>query len=388
VQHLQKILEMEQSELARVLRFSLHGLIAALEAALVNASTDPGIPACQEFLEELTALLESPAASQTTEPPSISELSETGETIFEPVLPGNSSHSAPSSALRLSSLQVAILSDSDLQSYLGQLQPSDLIHTDAELWNEIQRLLLRVPMVMADAWRSHISELLQTMDITEDNTTLIKIPASRDSVIYPGLTGAVQASGLSWSASEPLNQNFQVNASDGNLYLLAGIVSTCIHFIQTDTSLYHALKSIDRFEIRSLNNESERSKYINVLIERFQRIRTSETDSDPELMLRARLDLDEAIHSLVYLPPVERDASWWGKLQQEARRTLSSKAREYNAQIRPLWGLYADICNWSKDDLELELGGIPGEVSACLRVYAKINEKVFPGRVLFRSLRR
>jgi hypothetical protein len=384
---------MEQSELARLLRFSLHGLIASLNAALVNAnaSTDPGIPACQELLNELTALLKSPADPQTTEPPSTPDLPQTGETIFEPVLPDDSSHSAPIPALRLGSLQAAILSDPDLQSYLGQLQPSDLKdHTDAKLWNEIQHLLLRVPTAMADAWRARISELLQTMDITEDktDTTLIKIPASRDNVIYPGLTGSVQASGLGWSTCEPFNKELQVNASDEDLYLLAGIVSTCIQFIETDTSLHHALKSIDRFGIRSLNAESERSKYIAVLIDRFKRVQTLETSSDNELRLRARLDLDEAIHSLVYLPPVARDSSWWSKLQQEARRTLSSKSSDYNAKIRPLWGLYADICHFSKDDLELDLGGIPGEVSACLRVYAKINEKIFPGRVLFRSLRR
>ncbi|MCL1468616.1 hypothetical protein [Argonema galeatum] len=54
-------------------------------------------------------------------------------------------------------------------------------------------------------------------------------------------------------------------------------------------------------------------------------------------------------------------------------------------QIRPLWGYYADMRSWSKDDLELDIGSKPGEVLACLRVYAKINEEVLPGRVLFRS---
>lgn len=124
------------------------------------------------------------------------------------------------------------------------------------------------------------------------------------------------------------------------------------------------------------------------LVDRFQRVLTS-TNGDPAIALRARLDLDEAIHSLVYLPPCDR-FSWWGKLQQEARRTLDGvveKARDagYQIQIRPLWGTYADIYTWSKDDLQLEIGGIPGEVSACLRVYAKINDEVIPGRVLFRS---
>jgi hypothetical protein len=92
----------------------------------------------------------------------------------------------------------------------------------------------------------------------------------------------------------------------------------------------------------------------------------------------------------VYLPTSDR-YSWWGKLQLEARRTLDpaiERARKagYQVQIRPLWGTYADIFNWSKDDLQLDIGGVRGEVSACLRVYAKINDEVLPGRVLFRSL--
>ena len=170
--------------------------------------------------------------------------------------------------------------------------------------------------------------------------------------------------------------------------MLAGIVSVCLKFIDIDTYLHHALKSVDRFGVRSLNSEPEKSKYVTALLDRFQRVLTT-TDADPVIALRARLDLDEAIHSLVYLPPCDR-FSWWGKLQQEARRTLDSvveKARDagYQVQIRPLWGTYADIYTWSKDDLQLNIGGVPGEVSACLRVCAKINDEVIPGRVLFRS---
>ncbi|MGD1913044.1 MAG: hypothetical protein ACFB2X_20015 [Rivularia sp. (in: cyanobacteria)] len=112
-------------------------------------------------------------------------------------------------------------------------------------------------------------------------------------------------------------------------------------------------------------------------------------NTDALISLRARLDLDEAIHSLVYLPCVDR-FSWWGKLQQEARRTLEAAVQQarqagYQIQIRPLWGTYADIYSFSKDDLQIDIGGTPGEVSACLRVYAKINDEELRGRVLFRS---
>ena len=133
---------------------------------------------------------------------------------------------------------------------------------------------------------------------------------------------------------------------------------------------------------------ADKPKYIAALIERYHKVKVT-FNTINLIALRARLDLDEAIHSLVYSPCVDR-FSWWGKLQQEARRTLDTAAQQarqagINVQIRPLWGTYADIYSFSKDDLQIETGGIPGEVSACLRVYAKINNEILPGRVLFRS---
>jgi len=47
--------------------------------------------------------------------------------------------------------------------------------------------------------------------------------------------------------------------------------------------------------------------------------RVQKVGADPVATLRAWIDLDEAIHSLVFVPPAER-YSWCGKLQQESRR--------------------------------------------------------------------
>ncbi len=207
--------------------------------------------------------------------------------------------------------------------------------------------------------------------------------------MYPGLMGSAKSMGLCLSDRIPISSQLVTEDTSEELKFLGGVVSTWIKFIHIDPLLHHALKSVDRFGIRSLNSDSERSKYATALLERFRRVQITTNNADPIAALRARLDLDEAIHSLVYLPPCDR-YSWWGKLQQETRRTLDTTIeRVRNAgnqiQIRPLWGTYADIYAYSKDDLLLNIGGIPGEVSACLRVYAKINDEVLPGRVLFRS---
>ncbi len=75
-------------------------------------------------------------------------------------------------------------------------------------------------------------------------------------------------------------------------------------------------------------------------------------------ILRAWIDLDEAVHSLVFVPPSER-YSWWGKLQQESCRGLKRVVEQamgagYNVRIKQLSGLYADICASSKDDQILD----------------------------------
>jgi len=127
------------------------------------------------------------------------------------------------------------------------------------------------------------------------------------------------------------------------------------------------------------------------LSDRCQRTQKAEESNDPLSILRAWIDMDEAIHSLVFVPPAQR-YSWWGKLQNESRRILKKIAdKAINAgnevRIRQLSGLYADICTSSKDDLQLDFGGTPGEVLTCLRVYARINHEELPGRVIFRSSR-
>ncbi len=383
MENLSKLLNINNSDLAKALRLGLHGLRAELEEALKTASSDPGISVCQEVLRELNHLLSTAPRQENQIPETVLSSELPWEDVFEPV--PEQENAAITGELKLIHLRDAFLTDTQLSEYLGELQ----LHStnDADLWNEIQLNLLRVPATVANFWQQRAAVLAAEAGAMEDKHSLIKLPFSSDEVLYPGLEGTVPASGLCLSEKSPPASDIQGGILDGDLYFLQKVVSTCIKFIELDSSLYHALKSVDAFGVRPLNSEPDSSKYIAALIDRFRRAQAAEENPDPAVILRARIDLDEAIHSLVYLPPVDRDTSWWGKLQQECRRTLVAKARQYNVQIRPLWGHYADVCTWSKDDLELDTGGIRGEVSACLRVYAKIKNEVMLGRVLFRSLR-
>jgi hypothetical protein len=381
MQHLSKLLEIEDSQLAWVLRLSLCGLQTQLQQALKTATTDPGSSACQELLRELDRLLASTSRQEESanrETTLSKQDNSSWDDVLEPVTSGE---------LKLKRIGEAILADRELSNYIGQYQFQS--SHDADLWNEIQRLLLRVPEKLAHAWREYTLVEVSKLDVRENKQLLSLLPFTRNECLYPGLTGKIKAIGLCLSDQANFDQRLMVKTRGGELDFLAGVVSSCLKFIELDSSLHHALKSVERFGIRSLNIESEKSKYVAALIDRFHRVQATADNRDPVIALRARLDLDEAIHSLVYVPPCDR-YSWWGKLQQEARRTLDPVVERvrhagYQAQIRPLWGTYADVFNWSKDDLQLDVGGVPGEVSACLRVYAKINDEVLPGRVLFRS---
>jgi hypothetical protein len=377
MEHLTKLLALEESQLAWVLRLGLHGLQSQLQQAILAVDNDSGYVTCQALIEEIDWLLKSDnlvlESSNTLDDVSTTSV----EDVLEPSI----------NELKLQHIADKLLADRELLQYIGNYEFCST--NDSDLWNEIQRLLLRVPEKLADSWRHLSFKLAEEVGASLDHRVYRQLPFNRCDILYPGLTGSVKSTGLCLSDRVPISQQLVKPDTSEEIIFLAGVVSTCIKFINLDTSLHHALKSVDRFGVRSLSNEEERSKYITVLIERFNRVQSNVDNPDPTVILRARLDLDEAIHSLVYLPPCDR-YSWWGKLQQETRRTLDTIVERtrnagFQVQVRPLWGLYADVYAYSKDDLQLDIGGVPGEVSACLRVYAKINDEVLPGRVLFRS---
>jgi hypothetical protein len=58
MQNLHKLLNTENSELAKILRFNLYGLVAILTQANQEYPIDPGIGISEELLQELDELLQ------------------------------------------------------------------------------------------------------------------------------------------------------------------------------------------------------------------------------------------------------------------------------------------------------------------------------------------
>jgi hypothetical protein len=419
-----ELLDQERSGsfLARTLRLGLWGLAATLHKAREIASADdPGLKACDAFLEQLFRRLETGVPSSVSEtakevnpearvfdPPapaipgeevSVCEF-DSATPLHRPVVetaPTLLPHPATGSSVSsdsleqpgfLRSLRDAMLSSEVLRQHLGNFRLAE--SSEADSWQEMQRLLLRLPASLARTWRQKTEEMARQAGsrVESVESSALRIPGLRDELVYSGLCGPVSAPGLWSSTTEPCEVRLGPGPWPNDLDSLARIVTACLRLLELEPHLHHALLDIDRFNVCLLDEQS-RTLLADELIRRFRRV--CDNDFNPVDAFRARLELDEVIHSLVFRPPVERD-SWWGKLQRDARQTLdpaAERARRAHADVhwQGLWGNYASIRKLTNADtnLELDSGGRPGEVLACLRVYGKINDETLPGRVLFRS---
>src|SRR5262249_35289251 len=140
------------------------------------------------------------------------------------------------------------------------------------------------------------------------------LPLARDELIYPGLAGDVRAGGLRSAVATPLDLRM-TPPNDTDLRTLAGLVSASLWFIEHDPALCHCLQSVFRFGVSPLAGE-QRERYVAELLRRWERANVPR--QEPKERLKNLLDVDEAIHSLIYQPPATPD-SWWGGLQAQSR---------------------------------------------------------------------
>jgi hypothetical protein len=363
------LLARPESRASQALRWGLRGLRGSLEAALEDDSDGTGCKELRELLAELHALL----AGGAPAPSSTLPLDSPGST-----LPDDRSTGVP----RLLSLASAVAAEARLAAELGRSPIRD--GSDDEIWKDVQHLLLRIGPDLAEEWRRRTCTHAENAGGRLDPARTTALPLARDEVIYPGLTGEVQTTGLRSSADAPLDPRIAAPADD-DLRFVAGAVSTCLWFIDNDPHLCHCLKSVFRFGVSPLT-PVQRMRYVAELTRLWQRVNVP--GKGPKERLKALLDLDEAIHSLVHQPLAVSD-SWWGRLQSQARDALFA-ARDRAVQagcavhLQLLGGSFAAINQLAPDSLQVDFG-VPGEVSACLRLWARIEREELKGRVLYRS---
>jgi hypothetical protein len=337
-----------------------------LRTVLDEIPQDPGSGQLRGFLEELDLLLSpgTPEIVSNTELPRV--------TPSGPRPP------------RLLTLAQTVTLDPRFQEVL---QRSPLRQdSDEEIWNEVQRLFLRAPPALAEEWSQRSFQLAEQAGAFPDPEAVATLPLAREEIIYPGLRGSVQAVGLRSTPSASI-------AADP-MRILAGVIATCLWFIDNDPHLCHCLANVFRFGIRPLVGE-QHARYVDELQRRGERARATAIGIAAEATrprwsehFKALVDLDEALHSLVY-QPVAGPESWWDRLLGQARSELF-RARDLAVQagcpvqLQVIGGMFADVSRLAPDSLQVDFG-VPGEVSACLRVWTRIGGEEGKGRVLYRS---
>jgi hypothetical protein len=383
------LLARSDSRASQALRWGLCGLRASLQAVLDEIPDDPCCAELRALLAELDALVAPPSSFPG---PSLPVDVPSGPA------PAGTTPSAPlptdsGARVRLLPLVQAVNADGRFRDILHRSALGEA--DDNAIWNDVQRLLLRARPDLAAEWQQRCLTLAGQAGARPDAAQTAVLPLGRDEVIYPGLTGAIQATGLRSASSAPLDSRVPAPA-EADLRCLAEVTSTCLWFIENDPHLHHCLQSVFRFGVPSLTGD-QRQRFLAELRRLWERVRAGDAGGPAsgaghrlKERLKVRLDLDEALHSLVYQPPADPE-SWWGRLQRRARDTLF-QARDRAAgagcsvHLQLLGGSFADINRLAPDSLQVDYG-VPGEVAVCLRVWARIDGEELKGRVLYRSPR-
>ena len=356
------LLSIRNSSLAATSRVCLAGLARALEAARDQASyDDPGRPACDRLIAELSA-----------------ELGGSAPPVDSPAL--RSTPVAPAGSSDLAGLRAEFLRAPEVTSELPGLNLPE--GDDADLWLPLQFALIRLPANVAKTWRARI------LDATKrriDRNAVVTLPGGTEDLIFPGLAGVP---GLKLSPQALIDPRLG-DAPPGPALVLARVVTVLLWLIDHDGTLHHGLLGLFNFGLTPLDDDHKR-RYVAALLERWAAYRDAVRTGDPGKAVETWVDLDEAIHSLQHNPPAPT-GSWWANLQRQARDTKlevrdNAMAAQVPVQLREMSGRYAVERKFTGEDDQPMPGSVPvGEVVLCLRHYLEIVGCPSRGRVFFRG---
>jgi hypothetical protein len=274
--------------------------------------------------------------------------------------------------LLLGALADAAEADPRLQAEAG---PLSLPRTDdVSIWTDLHWHLLRAAEETACEWRAKAAGAADSAGARLVPATGTGPPLSPDEEFVPGLAGAITVGGVRGTSGRP-------GADPMAVLLNAAAVSGW--FAESGTpGLRHALRNVRRFEVGSLA-QGQGAAY-RAEVERRRGVLLAEVGNPGAGLLRALLDLDEAVQSLLPWPPPAPN-SWWGRWRRLAREAVreARRAVPVSCQIRPLAGRFAEVHHLTADSLPVEVG-TPGEVVVCLRQYATVGGEELLGRVLYR----
>jgi hypothetical protein len=375
--------DQEASASARVLRAGLVGLRAALEDTLARTPDDPAAARVRELIGELGAALAGP-------PPDF------GAGVSAPAGVSVAAASPRERAVaersaRLRELAAALAADPRARSFLDERSltalagPGDGPDADEALWSTFHLRLLRLPVRVADDWRRRAARLAEVSSGGAPRTVLL----GAQNVLIPTYSPGGPSLGTSPDASPDPQVAFAIGgmpARGGDLATLAALTTCVLAVAERDDSLYLCLESVHFHGAEPLDARLAASYRQEVLARM-----NSYVHADPGSITQfeALISLDEAVASLVHSPLAAPD-SWWAALGAASRRLLAERVRALRADGQdvdavPLALRYRDVRDRTggNDVGASESGSAPGEVLACLRVWARLPSRQLTGRVLY-----
>jgi hypothetical protein len=369
----------DDSELARVARAGLVGLRAMLGDGTARYPDDPGLAATADLLRQLDKMLGDRNA------------------VVEARQAATAPERLPADR-RLADLIAAFAADPvvirtiDDQSLTALSAVSD----SAAGWLGFHLCLLRLAAPAAATWRGKAAPL------TTDHGPVAwqLLPGDDDTVLVPpyitDLAGTTApATGYRTSPSAPLDEEVVAAIglgspsvdSDPDAGTIARLSTLVLTLAELDDNLVLCLQAVLFKGSRRLDDEL-RKRYRAALLGRLREWARTPTRSTARL--EALLEVDEALNSLTHRPPPPQ-ASWWGQLRQQSRNAVSRSVDSLrnagaDVEVLPLGLKYRDIQDMTDhNDVGASSGGQPGDVLACLRLWARIEGRTLPGRVMYRA---
>ncbi|MGE3284672.1 MAG: hypothetical protein AB7J32_01060 [Pseudonocardia sp.] len=273
-------------------------------------------------------------------------------------------------------LATAFTADPEVAVWIGA---TAVLHRDAgESWRRLWLALLRLPPELAERWRARARPLA-----TGERPPRWQEVAGQDAVLVEPAFGVA---GLreSKDASGPPD----VPALPGPWTELGRLAGTVLTLAGLDPALHHALESRQSRDVAALVEPAHLADLHRDLLRRLTYLAGAEAGS--RAALRELSMVDEALCSVVHVPPAHPD-SWWGALGRRSRAILSGaaadlRARGADVEVRVVPpGDYSAQERWiGRNNVACSVPGRPaGQILACLRVYLRLGADEYPARVVY-----
>lgn len=357
---LEELLRTEESPLAALAAAGLDGLRGTLRAALDALPSDKGAPACAALLDDLDRLLaEKGSRGAGVVPPAGTRVPPVPVVPPRPVV----------SPVRELAQELAV--SAEVADFAPGAVPPGPEEANAE--ERVRRwfhlTLLRLPDRHAAVWRDRAAAVVPA-PAAESWRELagwsdeVLLPPAGDG--RPGLR-TVRAKSL-----EP-----------------ADLTALVLALADYDEALCLLLDKVYTGGSERLADPAVLRAYQGELTRRLDLLGRSTPDSTARL--RAAVAVDEAVCSVTHLPPGAPD-SWWHRLARESHTASLDLSRRLRAAGRnvetvlPARPYGRARAHTQGDDVRLLLGGRPGDTLTCLRLWLRVDDQVFPGRVVHRGL--